>query len=231
MAVSTAAERMGEVVRNDLETEFLRSLCLGVPWEYQHLHEDLAADPALTDDLRAEEFARRRSNCAVRAMIRAAQKHGVPYDLRRLPCNGQTKLLLKIGRVVLIQEPIISVYDEPKASDYKRELAASGSIIQQLELDLGDQPNRVLDWSGSVLAVLLHGCAGPRFTREHKMLGGLMLAVPDAHYMQWVLRLNLRELALFGRGNPEQLSHEDVRVIQQDKVTVKLKKKARGTAA
>lgn len=47
----------------------------------------------------------------------------------------------------------------------------------------------------------MHGAAGPDFTREHKILGGLMLGVADAAYNQWVLRLDPHRIAMFRRAN------------------------------
>ena len=47
-------------------------------------------------------------------MKRTAIKHGVPIDIIRLESNGQNKLLLKVGRLLLLQEPILTLQDEPK---------------------------------------------------------------------------------------------------------------------
>jgi hypothetical protein len=84
-------------------------------------------------------------------MKRAAVQHGVPFEFMRLECNGQSKLLLKAGRVILIQEPIDTLQDEPKVADYKIQLASVHGLICQLELDLGDRVQRIHDWSGCVL--------------------------------------------------------------------------------
>src|SRR5207248_8382380 len=122
-----------------------------------------------------EEFSSRRGGCATRALASACQKHGVPYDFRRLPCNGQNKIIVKIGRIVLIHEPMITLTDHPRLADYKRELAESHAILRQPEFDLGDMPGRILDLPVCSLGVVLHGAAGAWFTREHQGLGGLML--------------------------------------------------------
>jgi len=190
-------------------------------WAYADLHDDLSA---IGDEAYAQEaFARRRGDVAVKALLRAAKQYGIPYEFKYLPCNGQSKLIARIGRVVMIQEPILTLDEDPRVSEYKRELADSHGLIRQLELDLGDRPVRNADWSGCVLAVMLHGAAGSRFTAEHKALGALMLAVPDASYRNWVLRLDLHSMAMEGRGL-EVDDREDVEVHQHDNVHVTLKR-------
>lgn len=216
-----------EIVSHDLDADFIKSFSIAIAWEYSQLYESLADDPTLTNDYRHEEFAKRRGLCAVKALARSAKRHGIPYNFRRLPCNGQSKILVKAGRVVLIQEPMLTLDENPRASEYKMELADSHGLIRQLELDLGDQPYRIRDWSGCILVVLLHGAAGPNFTREHKALGGLMLGVPDAGYNYWTMRLDLLRVAMFGFGEasiePPHASEE--RGTQTDDVYVTLKKK------
>lgn len=210
------SSRIAEIVKHDIDPDFLRSLSVATGWEYEHCFDDIAENEDLSDPLKSEEFSKRRSNLAVKAMIFAAKKHGIPFDFKRIECNGQEKLLLKIGRVILIQEPILTLADHPRAADYKVELANASGLIRQLELELGDQPQRIYDWSGCVLAVLLHAPAGPRFQRSHRSLGALMLAVPDAHYANWVMRLDLRRIAMFGYPTGD---HE-AKPVQEDRVIV-----------
>ncbi len=106
-----------------------------------------------------------------------------------MECSGQSKLLVKAGRVILIPESIVTLDDAPKvAADYELALASVHGLICQLELELNDEhQRRIRDWSGCVLRVLLHGASGPDFTRQHRMLGSLMLGVTDNAYSQWVL--------------------------------------------
>lgn len=191
-------DRVQEIVSHDLDPEFVGSLSNQMAWEYHRLYESLAGEPSLPDVYRNEEFGGQRNLRAVRAIAEAAKKHRVPFKFRRLECNGQRKLLIKSGRVMLIQEPMSSLTDHPRISDYKRKMAESCGFVRQLEFDFGDQPSRIHDWSGCVLSVVLHGSSGARFTREDKTLGGLMLAVPDATYQSWVMRLDLHRLAMFG---------------------------------
>jgi hypothetical protein len=217
-------EQIDEVVRNDIDPDFLKTLCILMGWAYADLHKELCS-LGLDEAFAQEAFARRRGDEAVKALLRAAKQHGIPYEFRYLSCNGQSKLILKVGRVVMMQEPILTLADEPRVSEYKRELADSHGLIRQLELDLGDRPVRNSDWSGCVLAVMLHGAAGPRFTREHKALGALMLAVPDASYSNWVLRLDLHTMAIDGRGL-EAGDHEAAAELPQvDNVRVTLKRR------
>jgi hypothetical protein len=188
---------------------------------FNQVSEDNNIDPAYRD----EEFNRRRGACAVRALVRAADLHGVPYEFRRLGTNGQSKLLVKAGRVILIQEPTLSLGAQPTAADYKVELAEMHGFVRQLELDLGDQPNRIHDWSGCVLGVALHGPAGRKFDRDNKALGTIMLAAPDASYSHWVLRFDLETLAMFGRNPEADLPSEDETLEQDDNVFVTPKKR------
>lgn len=208
---------------HDLDPDFIEAISLAAAWEYNSLYEWLHDQPALIDDYREEEFNRQRPDCAVRALAGAAKRYGVPYEFRKLDCNGQRKLLVKAGRVLLIQEPIASIQDQPTVAEYKRQLADVHGFVRQLELELGDQPHRIRDWSGCVLGVLLHGPTGKKFSREQKSLGTIMLAVPNAEYDQWVLRLDLHTIAMFGRSSvATERADSDV---QEDNVVVTAKKR------
>lgn len=218
-------DRLKSIVSHDLDSEFLEALSIAVAWEYHALYEELAADKELSDAIRAEEFARRRGFCVAKVLTATATRFRVPVEHRRLECNGQTKTMVQAGRVIVIQEPINSLSNRPKAADYKTRLADVHGLVRQLELDLGDRPYVVRDWSGCVLSVLLHGAAGPKFTREHRMLGGLFLAVPDASYSQWLIRLDLHDLAMFGRPKAETTAPPNDAAGQPDLVVVTRKKK------
>lgn len=206
----------------DIDPEFVVTFAKDLAWRYGELYDELKGDDSLSLDYKKEVFARRKVECALRALSYAAKKHGVPYEFRKLPCNGQCKIFLKMGRMVLIQEAMQFPTDAPHASDYKRELADAHGLIRQLELDLGDQPNRIHDWGGEVLGVVLHGAAGLNFTREDKELGFLLLGVPDAAYSQWVIRLDLHRIAMWGAEIELEVGvqHADA---QPDNVHVTLK--------
>lgn len=218
------SDEIREIVRNELEPSFVESAANFAAWEYRHLYDRLAGDAFLTNDQRQYEFARGRSTALSKALVGAAQKHEVPYDIKRLACNGQGKLLVKAGRVILMQEPMVSLYgDKPKVAAYKQEISSYAGIITQLELDLGILPPQLLDWSDGILAVLLHGACGARFGERECELGSLMLAIPDARYENWVVRLDLHDLALFGGTRTEfGQSHFD-NGIQEDRVIVRRK--------
>lgn len=218
---------------SDLNPDFLEGAAIELGWVYSSLYDELADDPTLTDAFRREEFNKRRAGATMTGLARAAQRHGVPFEFRRLGSNGQNKLLIKAGRMVLIQEPVFTRWDHPVFADYKRYLANLNGFFGQLELDLGDQPLRILDWSGCVLGVLLHAPAGDRFSREDKELGSLMLGVPDVDYQQWILRADLHDLAMFGRSKeaPQNSPAAAGEARQEDKVIIKRKRKnAQGTA-
>lgn len=218
-----------DILRDDLDPDFIKSLSIAIGWEYAEGYRTLAADEFLSEPLKNEEFGRRRGGFAIRAMAKSAAKHSIPYNFRRLDCNGQDKILIKAGRVIVIQESILTITDHPHIADYKRELADVHALVRQLELELGDQPKRITDWSGCILAVLLHAPAGPNFTEAHRSLGALMLAVPDTAYLSWVLRLDLHRIAMYGFPTPEAMPSETT-PIQRDNVIVTPKKqKSTGT--
>jgi hypothetical protein len=213
-----------EILRRDLDPEFIKSLSIAIGWEYAEGFRELDEDEYLSEALKNEEFGRRRGGFAIRALAKAAKKHGVPYNFRRLDCNGQDKILVKAGRVIIIQECILSTTDHPQTAEYKRELADAHGLVRQLELELGDQPRRISDWSGCILAVLLHAPAGPKFTKSDRTLGALMLAAPDAAYRNWIVRLDLHRVAMYGFAPPE-LARDSREAIQKDNVIVTPKKR------
>jgi hypothetical protein len=224
--VAATVEQAKQILRGDLEPDFIEAVALETAWQYSSLYDTLAADSTLVDDYREEEFRKHRGDCAIRALAHCANRYGVPYEFHRLECNGQRKLLVKASRVILIQECMLTLEDRPSANDYKRQLADIHGFVRQLELDLGDQPNRIRDWSGCILAVLLHAPAGRKFNREHKSLGSIMLGIPDAAYQQWILRLDLHSIAMYGRGSvPTENEFVDQNVIQPDNVFVTSKKR------
>jgi hypothetical protein len=232
--LSSLLDETRKILARDIDPAFLETASINLAWRYDSLYEHLD-QTKLPVEAKLEQFAMLRGSCAVEALLFACQRHRVPFNFRTLGCNGQQKLLVKIGRIVLIQEPMLELTDYPRATDYKRELADTHGVIRQLELNLGDQPGRILDWSGGVLAVMLHAPAGPRFTREHRALGGLLLAVPDASYSYWTMRLDLHRIAMHGFGIAEEIAVPVPPTAppgaQPDNVVVKLKKKSRTTGA
>ena len=224
-SVPFSASWTSRIIQDDLDPDFVESLSIAIPWVYRALYDDLAANPSLSDFCREDFFHRQRGDRVAGALSRVAHQHGVPFEYRRLSCNGQNKLLIKSGRVVLIQEAVKFFDDRPQIADYKKELADLHGFVRQLELDLGDLPLRIRDWTGCIFAVLLHGAAGPKFTREQKSLGNMMLAVPDADYQQWIHRFDLKEIALFGRKLATDDNAKFSYGNQADNVIVQPKKK------
>jgi hypothetical protein len=228
--VFPSVDKLFQIACHDLDPDFIESLAIGVAWGYSTLHDEIATEPGLPEDLRLEQFGRRRGFVVARALKRAADQHDIPYDFMRLDCNGQNKLLVKVGRVILIQEPILTTSDHPKVSDYKIKLASVHGLTHQSELDLGDRRRRIQDWSGCVLGVLLHGASGPNFSQKHRMLGSLMLGISDAAYSQWMLRADLHQIAMYGRGAIPRshiiASAPEATESQPDNVIVTPKKKA-----
>jgi len=215
------AERTGRIVLDDLDPAFVESLGNFAAWEYSTFYETLSADSSLTPELRLDLFRSGRGLVMNRAIVRAANKHGIPFEVRRLACNGQSKLMVKVGRVILISEALKTMWDKPKAADYKREISGCYGIIQQLEFDLGDRPKQLLDWSDGVLGVILHGAAGMRFRRSECELGAFILGLPDAEYQSWLMRLDLHDIAMFGvtHSSKPQPAYDEYE--QEDRVIVK----------
>ncbi|MBB3746989.1 hypothetical protein FHX10_006542 [Rhizobium sp. BK591] len=217
-------DELRDVVCNELTPSFVESMTNFAAWEYRQLYDRLAEEPLISPDQRYYEFARGRSTAISKALIRAAQKHDIPYDIKRLACNGQGKLLVKAGRVIVMQEPMDALYGgRPRAADYKQEISRHAGIITQLELDLGDRPPQLLNWSDGLLAVLLHGACGSRFGERECELGALMLAIPDADYENWIVRLDLHDLAMFGGARTDIGASKYGHSIQEDRVIVRRK--------
>ncbi len=227
----SALARIREILTYDIDPDFLRDVAITIVWEYCRLFDTLASDEAIPPEVKSEIFARRRGECAVRALVSSAKRHGVPYNFRKLECNGQHKIILKVGRIILIQETFSSLRDGPQSAEYKRTLANTHGLVRQLELDLGDQPWRILDWSGSIVGVLLHAPAGRGFSQQETMLGGLMLGVPNERYDSWLTRLDLTKLAMHGVSEvPEEEAPAAAPVgIQEDAVRVVLKSRKTST--
>ncbi|RVU21526.1 hypothetical protein [Methylobacterium oryzihabitans] len=226
--MSLTRERTDQILRGDLNPEYMEAALKSLAWGYDRLYQELADNNAINDAMRHEQFGHRRGTCAIDALLENAKKHGVPYDIRRLDCNGQNKLLVRMGRLVLMQEPVLSFRDDPRVSDFKLKLANLYGLMNQLELDLGDGYYRDSEWAGCILSVLLHGAAGPKFTRDHKKLGGVMLAVPDAEYSSWVHRLDLYELAMHGRNGKDwtpKSAPSEYSLLQPDNVIINPKRK------
>lgn len=217
--------RLREILGRDIDPEFLVDSAVSLAWEYDRLYDEVAQDDSVDSHHKFEAFNRRRGAQAERSLIYACKKNRVPSDYRTLESNGHKRLFVKSGRVTIMQESLLTFNAPPKPAVFKFALAEANSIIRQLELDLGDQPRRILDWGGEVFAVLLHGACGPRFTEESCKLGGLFLAVPLPDYSGWIARLSLRDMALHGsRVVEHQHIVEEEVVIQRDCIAATLKK-------
>ena len=160
-----------DILRDDLDPDFIKSLSIAVGWEYAEGYRTLAADEFVSKSLKNEEFSKQHGGVrSVRALAKSATKHGIPYNFRRLDCNGQDKILVKAGRVIIIRNQFSHSSDHPHVADYKRELADVHALVRQLELELGDQARRITDWSGCILAALLPRSGRVRISRKHTAL-------------------------------------------------------------
>ena len=217
------------ILQHDLDPDFIEALSIALAWEYDSLFRLIQAEDATPIDCREEEFNKRRGDSVRGALARVSKQFRVPYEFKRLNSNGQHKIVVRAGRLIIFQEAIDAFNEDPKAADYKVELANAHGFVRQLELDLGDRPIAPQSWSGYVLAVLLHGPKGENFTSADEALGSLSLGVPDARYSHWILRLDLFEMAMFGRkGIQQSVVDRTDSPAQVDDVVVKLKKKNSG---
>ncbi len=210
---------------SDVDPKFFRALSVAITWAYQQLFEQLNENEYLDLNRRKLEFGKQRSAAVEEAIIRVCRDHGVPYEWKRLDYNGQSKLVVLCGRVLMIHEAVQLGVKGPYAADYKRSLAGTYNMTRQLELDLGDIPGKVCDWSGDVLATLLHGFAGSLWTHEQRALGSLRVAVADGSYDSWLVNQDVTELAVEGRRN-SSIGDRDKQV-QQDRTRVTLRQEAR----
>lgn len=216
-------DRAREILAHDLDADFVKMAAIELGWQYADSFNRLSSFAQHMPGLGEEEFSRQRGLIATAALTQVAKTFNVPYEMKRLVCNGQHKLIVKMGRLVIIQEPILAIGECPKIADYKQELARAYGGMQQLELDLGDRPFHLTDISNSMLCVLLHGSAGPKFNETDKRLGSLMLAVPDNQYSSWLMRIDLQKVAQLGvvqDGNDAKKPY-----IQEDRVVVTPKRK------
>jgi len=215
----------------DVNMNFLQSICVAAPWQYSELSKSLMARDDLSACEKHERFIWQRADCMNKALKICAKQHGIPHEMKRLPCNGQHKLLMKSGRVVIIQDTLQETGQRPKVADFKEQLASSMGVIQQLELDLGDRPGRILDWQDSTLAVLLHGLSGSMHHQDGISLGGMYLAIPDNGFQNWLLRFELSDVAYNGFNSKPDDTNADMTTAQPDNVHVVLRnqrKKAEG---
>lgn len=195
--LKTFSSEAAEILRDDFGAELLEQISVRMRHEYEKLRER-AEKETLPPAVAETRFLMDRSRAAENAISVAMEVAGLPCGFRRLPCNGQQKLLAKIGRVLLIQEPLSAVGARPQAAEYKRQLARVHSAARQLELDLGDRPHQNVDWSGDVLAVLLHGHGRLPSDGGRLGLASLRLAVPDADYRNWIVNLPLERISVWG---------------------------------
>ncbi len=219
-----------EIVRHDVDPDFMRSFAVQLAWGYRNLFREIRELEGLTDEYRNELFNKRRSDVATQVFAAAAKQHGVPFEFLRLSCNGQRKPVVKCGRLVLILEAVLYHNEYPQVAEYKLSLSDVHSYMRQLELDLRDQPKRIRDWNGTALGVLLHGASGARFNQKSKGLGILTLGMPDAAYRQWISRIDLRKTAMYGDGYKDNLSPHlatPSETVQADNVVVKTKRNNR----
>jgi hypothetical protein len=220
-----------EIVHHDLDPDFIRSFAVRLAWGYRALFDELSAQEGLTDEHRNELFNKRRGDVATQVLAATSKQHGVPFEFLRLECNGQRKPVARCGRLVLILEAVSFFDEHPQLANYKLSLSNMHSYMTQLEFNFGDRHQRVGNWEGTALGVLLHGATGSRFSQEAKGLGVLNLGLPDASYRQWISRIDLKKTAIFGEDQTEGTGATQKNTsesAQADNVVVRPKKKDQG---
>lgn len=224
-----------QVMRRDFPEEFSDALQHNLVGAYARSYEDVARPPggfvphrsADLDALDLVAVRRARRGCGMSALMQTAEQFGIPYQLKRLSCNGQRIAVAQLGQVLLIAEPIDSLTERPEHARYKTELAASHFAIRQIEMDFSPHEEEVryrqrIDARNTMLAVLQHGMRGGSFTRRDTALAMMNIAVPDATFSSWLWRANVL--------NDEMAMALDWRTpitvkppVQTDRVTVTVK--------
>jgi hypothetical protein len=225
--VKSIEETVRARLASDVDPAFFRALSIAIAWAYQDLFERIDENDYLDVGRKKQDFGWQRSSAVECAIIRVCKDHGVPFEWKRLEYNGQKKLMVLCGRVIFIHEAMQLGVKGPYVADYKRSLAGTHNVTRQLELDLGDIPGKINDWSGEVLATLLHGHAGALFTKEQRALGVLRVGVADGSYDSWVVNQDITEFAVEGRGASIIGTRDADAVAQQDRTKVVLRQQAK----
>lgn len=225
------------LLQRDLSETFAETFCDELRGEYSHSYEQIAVPPggyvphrrdgewdAL--DLRAVRN-RRRIN-GLRALQKTCIRHGAPFQVKSLPCNGQVIVIGQIGQLLILSEPIDSLGAKPERAAYKSELAASHFAIRQLEMDLGDGWRQRIDARNTMLVVLQHGMRVGAFNRRDTALEMLRLVVPDVSFQSWLFQANLMNGELAAAMEWTSIKPASgVRPTIPDNVVVKLKADAK----
>ena len=88
-------ETLLQIVKHDLDPDFVEALAVDVAWEYSTLYEQIASEPDLPDDFRLEQFSRRRGYSVAAALKRSAIVHRVLMTLFVLSVTGNKSSSLK----------------------------------------------------------------------------------------------------------------------------------------
>lgn len=224
-------EQITKLLARDLTQDFVTAFQERLDSEYSATYEELSSVPGSIlssgvsemDALNLTEARRARRANGLRALGNASKDLGVPFEVKRLACNGQQVVVSQLGQVLVISEPVDHLMAKPEHAQYKMDLAASHFAIRQLELDLGDGYRQRIDARNTVLAVIQHGMHAHTFSRRDTALSMLRVAVPDVSFNSWLWKANVLndELAFMLDWKPEAL--ESGPRTQEDRVTVKLK--------
>lgn len=218
---------ISEILSESLNSGFVSTLLNEFQQAYNDAYEQLL-EPAGghihrrnfdLDQIDLGTVLRGRGDSGKRALARAFSKCGLPFETKRLSCNGLRILVGQIGRVLIISQPIRFINQKPNSADYKRDLADSHFAIRQLEMDLGDGYRQRIESRDTVLAVLQHGCHGNEFNRRETALSMFQLAVPDIDFGSWLWKANAMNDELDYRLDWKQHTAASTPV-QEDKVRV-----------
>ncbi|WP_371225853.1 hypothetical protein [Roseovarius sp. 2305UL8-3] len=174
-------------------------------------------------DLRTLRDGRRDNG--MRSLMKSCTDHGAPYQVKTLPCNGQTIVVGQLGQLLVLTEPIDNLKARPERAAYKADLAASHFAVRQLEMDLGDGWRQRIDARNTMLVVIQHGMRAGGFNRRDTSLSMMRLVVPDASFGSWLFQANVMngELgSVLGWTQVEKVG--EARPIQEDRVFVSLKR-------
>lgn len=222
------------LLQRDLREPFIETMLDALRDRYAAAYDDISRPPggfavqrpsAEWDavDLQAVRDGRRDNG--MRALKRSCTDHGSPYQVKTLPCNGQTIVVGQLGQLLVLTEPIDNLRARPERAAYKADLAASHFAVRQLEMDLGDGWRQRIDARNTMLVVIQHGMRVGGFNRRDTSLSMMRIVVPDASFGSWLFQADIMngELgSVLGWTQVEKVG--EARPIQEDRVLVSLKR-------
>lgn len=224
-----------QVMQRDFPEDFRDALHGNLAGAYDRSFEDIARPPGAfiptpTPEINEMNYlAARKARRAIgmTALMQTAQQCGIPFQIKRLACNGQRIVVAQLGQILLVAEPVDHLAERPNHADYKAELAASHFAIRQLEMDFGPHPEEAryrqrIDARNTMLVVVQHGMRGGDFNRRDTAFSMFNVAVPDATLGSWLWKANAMNGELDASLDWTSPIGKSA-VVQEDRVTISVK--------